>query len=82
MAKPVDTLPKEYQGRRVFHGMMPEYYEKVLITKTSPTLITFNFYHHDFRTGVQVLCGTIEIEYEDATMEFMVRAEKTFPPTP
>ena len=76
----VNTLPKEYQARRTFKGLLPEYYERVELLDSGPATETVNFYHNDFKTGATVLCCTILITYTDSSKKKLSVVERTYPP--
>lgn len=70
------TLPIGRQAKRIYHGMQPEFYDKVNFLYPTPTTTEIIFSFTDDNTGNRIVNAIIELVYTDATQVALTSAER------
>lgn len=73
------TLPLSKQARRVFHGMLPEYYHKVSFSYPDSVTTTLTFWQYDYQLKTVVIAAVIDLIYTSAEKTDLSSVERIYP---
>lgn len=65
------SLADHKAAKRVFHGLMPEFYDQVLYGYPNPTTVELTLSHKDEDTGTNYVTAIIQMIFTDASQEYL-----------